>query len=97
MRKLTLHITGMTCGHCLQAVNDALASKPGVRLESLRIGRAVVSYDEQTTDPAAPLPEKPPRPTIQMYPSMPRFHDRWDWRTPGKIFDIAGFGDDKRW
>jgi copper chaperone CopZ len=53
MLKLTLHITGMTCGHCLQAVNDALASKPGVRLESLRIGRAVVSYDEQTTDPAA--------------------------------------------
>ena len=53
MRKLTLHITGMSCGHCLHAVNDALTSKPGVQLESLRMGRAVVSYDEQTTDPAA--------------------------------------------
>jgi len=52
MRRITLHITGMTCGHCLQAVSDALASKPGVQLESLRMGRAVVSYDEQTTDPA---------------------------------------------
>jgi copper chaperone CopZ len=53
MRRITLHITGMTCGHCLQAVNDALASKPGVRLESLRMGEAVVSYEEQSTDPAA--------------------------------------------
>jgi len=53
MRKLTLHITGMSCGHCLHALNDALTSKPGVQLESLRMGRAVVSYDEQTTDPAA--------------------------------------------
>jgi copper chaperone CopZ len=53
MRQITLHITGMSCGHCLHAVNDALSSKPGVRLESLRMGRAVVSYDEQATDPAA--------------------------------------------
>ena len=47
MRQLTLHITGMTCGHCLHAVQSALAAKPGVRLESLRMGRAAVSYDEQ--------------------------------------------------
>ena len=53
MRQLTLHITGMSCGHCLHAVNQALAEKPGVRLESLRMGRAVVSYDERQTDPAA--------------------------------------------
>jgi len=53
MRQITLHITGMSCGHCLHAVTDALSSKPGVQLESLRMGRAVVSYDEQTTDPAA--------------------------------------------
>ncbi|MEA2722367.1 MAG: copper chaperone [Gemmatimonadales bacterium] len=53
MRQIILHITGMTCGHCLQAVNSALVSTPGVRLESLRMGRAAVSYDEQTTNPAA--------------------------------------------
>ncbi len=53
MQKLTLHITGMTCGHCLRAVNNALASTPGVRLESLRMGRAIISYDERSTDPAA--------------------------------------------
>ena len=53
MRTITLHITGMSCGHCLHAVSDALTSKPGVQLESLRMGQAVVSYDEKTTDPAA--------------------------------------------
>jgi len=53
MRRITVHITGMSCEHCLHAVNEALSSKPGVQLVSLRIGRAVVSYDEQTTDPAA--------------------------------------------
>ena len=53
MRGLTLNITGMSCGHCLHAVNEALAAHPGVELESLRMGRAVVRYDEQITDPAA--------------------------------------------
>ena len=53
MRKLILHITGMTCGHCLHAVNSALVTNPGVQLESLRMGRAAVSYDEKTTTPAA--------------------------------------------
>ena len=52
MRRVTVHITGMSCGHCLHAVNDALASQPGIQLESLRIGRAVVRYDDQVTTPA---------------------------------------------
>lgn len=53
MRHLTLHITGMSCGHCMNAINEALARHPGVRLESLRMGRAEVRYDEQSTSPAA--------------------------------------------
>ena len=53
MHKLTLHIDGMTCGHCLNAVNQALVAAPGVRLESLRIGRAELTYDEDVTSPAA--------------------------------------------
>ena len=53
MRQLTLHITGMSCGHCMNAVTQALAEKPGVRLDSLRMGRAVVSYDESQTGPVA--------------------------------------------
>lgn len=53
MRRITVDIAGMSCGHCLQAVNDALVTQPGIQLESLRMGRAVVSYDEQATSPAA--------------------------------------------
>jgi copper chaperone len=53
MRQLTLHITGMSCGHCLHAVNEALVALPGVHLDSLRMGRAEVQYDEQVTTPGA--------------------------------------------
>jgi copper chaperone CopZ len=53
MRELTLHITGMSCGHCLNAVSKALHSKPGVQVDSVQMGRAVVSYDERIADPTA--------------------------------------------
>lgn len=53
MTPLTLSITGMSCGHCLNAVNQALATLPGVKLGSVRIGRAELEYD-----PAAVSPEK---------------------------------------
>ena len=52
MRSLTLHIEGMSCGHCLNAVSRALAGLPGVEVDSLRIGRADVRYDERTVDPS---------------------------------------------
>jgi copper chaperone CopZ len=52
MRQATLHIEGMSCGHCLNAVNHALGSLPGVRIDQIRIGRADVSYDESLTDPS---------------------------------------------
>ncbi|HET9133738.1 MAG TPA: heavy-metal-associated domain-containing protein [Gemmatimonadales bacterium] len=50
MSKVTLHIEGMTCGHCLNAVNRALATQPGTTIESVQIGRAVV---ETTAAPEA--------------------------------------------
>jgi copper chaperone len=52
VKHLTLHIEGMSCGHCLNAVNQALAGLPGVNVESVRIGRAELKYDEQAVDPA---------------------------------------------
>lgn len=52
MRRVTVNIAGMSCGHCLQAVNDALVAQPGIQLESLRLGEAVVSYDDQVSNPA---------------------------------------------
>jgi copper chaperone len=52
MRSATIHITGMSCGHCLHAVQRALRSLSGVQLDSLQMGRALVSYDESVIDPA---------------------------------------------
>lgn len=52
MRQATLHIEGMSCGHCLSAVNRALSAVPGVRIDAVRIGRAEVSYDDTTTTPS---------------------------------------------
>jgi copper chaperone CopZ len=52
MRHATLHIEGMSCGHCLNAVNQALGAMPGVKINEVRMGRAEVSYDETTTGPA---------------------------------------------
>jgi copper chaperone CopZ len=52
MRQATLHIEGMSCGHCLNAVNRALDAVPGVQIDAIRIGRADVTYDETTTQPS---------------------------------------------
>jgi copper chaperone len=52
LRPLTLHIEGMSCGHCLNAVNRALAQLPGIAIDAIRIGRADVRYDESVIDPA---------------------------------------------
>lgn len=53
MRHLTLHIDGMSCGHCLNAVNQALSRVPGLEIESVRMGRADLRYDEALTTPEA--------------------------------------------
>jgi len=52
MRRATLDIEGMSCGHCLNAVNRALAALPGVEIDSVTIGRADVRFDETATSPA---------------------------------------------
>lgn len=40
--KYELSISGMSCGHCVRAVEDALSDLEGVHVESVEIGRAVV-------------------------------------------------------
>ena len=42
----TLHLTGMTCGHCVRAVRAALEGVPGVTVEDVEIGTARVTYDD---------------------------------------------------
>jgi copper ion binding protein len=53
MTTQTLDIGGMSCGHCLRAVKDALSEMPGVTLDEVRIGKAVVTFDEATVTPEA--------------------------------------------
>ena len=45
MKTLSLTIEGMSCGHCLNAVNRSLALLRGVAVQSVVLGRATVSYD----------------------------------------------------
>jgi copper chaperone CopZ len=49
MTPITLHIHGMSCGHCLNAVNRALQAVPGVEIRSVRIGRAEVTAPSPET------------------------------------------------
>ena len=51
MKPLTLHISGMSCSHCLNAVSSALGKLPGVQVKSARIGRADVEFDPLTISP----------------------------------------------
>ncbi len=46
MKSVTMHIDGMSCGHCLNAVNQALAAVPGAVIRSVRIGRAEVELPD---------------------------------------------------
>jgi copper chaperone CopZ len=48
---LTLTINGMSCSHCLNAVQRALAAVPGLEIVSVRIGRADVRYDPALSNP----------------------------------------------
>lgn len=53
MTSLTLHIAGMSCGHCLNAVKNALSGAAGVELRSVQMGRAELDFDPGVTTPAA--------------------------------------------
>lgn len=48
MKDITLAIGGMSCGHCLNAVNKALAAVPGVEVKSVQIGRAEIRIPESS-------------------------------------------------
>ena len=53
MRPLTLAIEGMSCHHCLNAVNKVLGGLQGVTIRAVRIGRAELDYDEAAIQPDA--------------------------------------------
>ena len=50
MEKLHLTIEGMTCQHCVRAVDTRLRATPGVEVEHVAIGSADVRYDPAQTN-----------------------------------------------
>lgn len=45
MEKATLKVGGMSCGHCVKAVQQALATVDGATAEQVAIGSATVVFD----------------------------------------------------
>ena len=46
MKQLKLEVSGMSCAHCVRAVQEALSAVPGVKVETVEFGAATVSFDE---------------------------------------------------
>ncbi|HEX6053767.1 MAG TPA: heavy-metal-associated domain-containing protein [Gemmatimonadaceae bacterium] len=47
MSKIELEIDGMSCGHCVAAVSNALKDLPGVTVERVGIGSAALTYEPE--------------------------------------------------
>lgn len=45
MERLTVTIEGMSCQHCVRAVQEALGALDGVAVEQVTIGAATVAVD----------------------------------------------------
>jgi copper chaperone len=53
VQKATFEIAGMSCGHCVKAVDRALQQTPGVTVEQVAVGSATVAFDAQQTSAPA--------------------------------------------
>lgn len=51
MTPLHLTIEGMTCEHCVRAVDGRLRNTPGLHVESVKIGSADLHYDAARIGP----------------------------------------------
>jgi copper chaperone CopZ len=49
MDRVELTIEGMTCDHCVRAVRNRLAETPGVEVERVDVGSAVIRLDPRAT------------------------------------------------
>lgn len=52
MTRLSMEIGGMSCGHCVRGVTRALEALPGVEIEQVAVGSAVVRFDAGQVEPA---------------------------------------------
>ena len=46
MKDEELKITGMSCNHCVISLRKELSKIPGLEIKDVRIGAALVSFDE---------------------------------------------------
>jgi copper chaperone len=53
MKRVALNVDGMGCGGCVKKVRQALSEVPGVVVEDVTVGKAVVSFDPATSSEAA--------------------------------------------
>jgi copper chaperone CopZ len=51
MNRTTLEIDGMSCGHCVASVKNALDRLEGVTVERVAVGAATVAYDPAVASP----------------------------------------------
>jgi copper chaperone len=47
--RIRLTIEGMTCEHCVRAVRNRLSDTPGVEVEQVEVGSAVIRLDPRST------------------------------------------------
>ena len=52
MEHMILEIDGMSCGHCVGQVTKALSQLDGVQVKSVKIGEALIAYDQREITPA---------------------------------------------
>jgi len=45
MEHVTLHVSNMSCGHCVSRVHKTLASLTGVTVKAVKVGEAEVDFD----------------------------------------------------
>jgi copper chaperone CopZ len=50
MESLHLTIEGMTCSHCVRAVEGRLTRTPGVEVENVNVGSADLRFDPARTN-----------------------------------------------
>ena len=53
MERVTMKIEGMSCGHCVASVKNALNALEGVDVEQVAIGQAVINHDPAVTSTEA--------------------------------------------
>ena len=46
-----IEIQGMSCGHCVKTIREALGRVEGVTVRDVVIGRAVIDLDERAASP----------------------------------------------